>query len=282
MSSCNARASAVASAYYDSSDADCFYAAIWGGEDIHIGIYHDPQESIAAASARTVTTLMELAGGGSPDWTVVDLGAGYGGASRRLANSWGCRVEAVNISSVENGRHRALNRAAGLEGRIRVHDASFEACPLEDGCADLAWSQDAILHAGDRQEVLREVKRLLRPGGAFVFTDPMAADGVDSVRLRPILERIHLGDLGSPSRYRAWAEQAGLVCEHWSDHTDMLVSHYTRVREELRRRRDELAATINCGYLDRMDAGLGHWIEGGQAGLLSWGLMRLRRPAGPT
>ena len=29
----------VAERYYDSSDADSFYAEIWGGEDIHIGLY---------------------------------------------------------------------------------------------------------------------------------------------------------------------------------------------------------------------------------------------------
>lgn len=27
-----------------------------------------------------------------------------------------------------------------------------------------------------------------------------------------------------------------------------------------------------------VDAGLGHWVEGGQAGRLCWGLMRFRKP----
>ena len=270
-------ATAIASSYYDSSDADRFYAEIWGGEDIHIGLYASPGESIRRASARTVEELMALAGDGGPAWTVVDLGSGYGGAARRLAASWGCRVEAVNISRVENERHRLLNREAGLSERIRVHDASFDACPLPDGCADLVWSQDAILHAGDRAAVLREVARLLRPGGGFVLTDPMAADGVDPAQLRPILDRIHLADLGSPQRYRRWGEAAGLQLEHWSERTGMLVLHYSRVRQELRSRRRELGTTISEDYLERMETGLGHWIEGGRNGSLCWGLMRFRR-----
>ena len=31
----------VAAHYYDSSDADQFYELVWGGEDIHIGLYSD-------------------------------------------------------------------------------------------------------------------------------------------------------------------------------------------------------------------------------------------------
>ena len=36
--------------YYNSDDADNFYYRVWGGEDIHIGIYESAGEDIAAAS----------------------------------------------------------------------------------------------------------------------------------------------------------------------------------------------------------------------------------------
>ena len=58
----------------------------------------------------------------------------------------------------------------------------------------------------------------------------------------------------------------------------MLIEHYSRVRIELRRRRQDLESSISPDYLERMDAGLGHWVEGGQSGRLSWGLMRFIKP----
>jgi SAM-dependent methyltransferase len=207
----------------------------------------------------------------------VDLGSGYGGAARHLSRQPGVQVDAINISRVENARHRSLNLEAGLHERITVHDASFEAVPLPDGCADVVWSQDAILHSGDRQQVMREAARVLRPGGVMVMTDPMAADGVTADCLNAILQRIHLADLGSPGRYHEWAEAVGLAREIWNDRTSMLVRHYSRVREELQRRKAELSQTISPTYLERMDAGLGHWVDGGEAGRLSWGLMRFRK-----
>jgi dimethylglycine N-methyltransferase len=214
----------------------------------------------------------------SPESTVVDFGSGYGGAARRLAKELGVRVEAINISAVENSRHRQLNQSAKLQDQIRVHDASFEDVPLAASCADVVWSQDAILHSGNRQQVLQEAARLLKPGGVFVLTDPMAADGIDTTSLRAILDRIHLPDMGSPDRYRAWAIQAGLSRDVWQEKTDMLIRHYSRVLEELQRREQELQAKISPDYLQRMAAGLGHWIDGGQQGRLSWGLMRFRKP----
>ena len=267
----------TAATYYNSDDADQFYAHVWGGEDIHIGLYEGDHECIAAASRRTVEDLARLIGPLEPGSVLVDLGSGYGGAARYLASTHQLCVEAVNISSVEIDRHRMLNHRSGLQDLIRVHDASFEAVPLPNGCADVVWSQDAILHAGDRQQVLREAARLLKPGGVLVFTDPMAADGVTTTDLSAILQRIHLADLGSPERYCSWGASVGLEREVWDEQTAMLVRHYTRVHEEPLRRTSELKVVISIDYMQRMAAGLQHWIDGGESGRLSWGLMRFRK-----
>ena len=283
MTSTYSEAASTAANYYDSDDADRFYAGIWGGEDIHIGLYESAEEPIATASRRTVDALIALIGQPLPPnqattLRVVDFGSGYGGAARRLCSSPEIRVDAINISAVENNRHRLLNQEAGLSECISVHDASFEAVPLPDGCADVIWSQDAILHSGDRRTVMQEAARLLKPGGVMVMTDPMAADGVNADSLTAILDRIHLADLGSPERYHRWATEAGLTRTAWHDRTPMLIEHYNRVRLELRRRREDLERSITPAYLERMDAGLGHWVDGGQSGKLSWGLMRFSKP----
>ena len=270
-------ADTVAADYYNSRDADQFYELVWGGQDIHIGLYEANDEDIAIASERTVETLLKLATPLPEGGVVVDLGSGYGGASRRLSRLSSRPVHAVNISSVENQRHQRLNQDIGCDNQITVHDASFEDVPLEDESADLIWSQDAILHAGDRAKVLAEVSRLLKPGGCFVFTDPMAADGIAMDRLQAILDRIHLPDLASPDRYLSWGQSVGLTREIWDERTSMLIRHYSRVREETKRRRVELEQSISSDYLNRMEIGLGHWVEGGEQGHLSWGLMRFRK-----
>jgi cyclopropane fatty-acyl-phospholipid synthase-like methyltransferase len=72
----------LAEAYYDSDDADAFYREIWGGEDIHIGLYDPPDLDIATASHATVVKLAGMIDGLNEATRVLDIGAGYGGAAR--------------------------------------------------------------------------------------------------------------------------------------------------------------------------------------------------------
>ncbi len=266
----------VARDYYNSHDADTFYFTIWGGEDIHIGLYQSETEEIRTASRRTVERLASLLDL-SAQSQVLDIGAGYGGAARYLAKTYGCRVMALNLSEVENDRDRQMNQEQGLASRIQVVDGSFEQIPAEADQFDVVWSQDAILHSGDRPQVLREVARVLKPGGSFVFTDPMQADDCPEGVLQPILDRIHLETLGSPSFYRESLRQLGceeVTCE---DHTQQLVNHYSRVLQETQRRESEVKSVVSQAYIDRMKTGLGHWIEGGKNGYLSWCIFHFRK-----
>ena len=276
----NARAEEITSTarnYYNSDDSDRFYYEIWGGEDIHIGIYRSPDEEIARASSRTVATMAhELVPLGSGA-RIADFGAGYGGSARWLARAYGCRVSCVNLSEVQNERNRDMTAAAGLDHLIEVHDASFEDVPLADASCDHVWSQDSLLHAGDRLRVFEEADRVLKPGGSFIFTDPMQADDCPAGVLTPVLDRLHLESLGSVAFYREAARRLGWKELLARDLTPQLVTHYTRVRQDLGTRRSELAGRISEAYIDRMIVGLGAWIDAGTRGYLAWGILHFRK-----
>ncbi|PSK90248.1 glycine/sarcosine N-methyltransferase [Murinocardiopsis flavida] len=262
--------------YYNSSDADAFYHSVWGGTDIHVGLYTAADDDIADASRRTVERMadkLEL----TPDTAVVDLGSGYGGSARFLARTYGCRVTCLNLSEVENDRNRAMNRAAGLDHLIDVVDGSFEEIPLQDNGFDVVWSQDALLHSGDRARVVEEAVRVLRPGGRLVFTDPMAADGAASEALRPILERLHLDTMATPGFYEAEARRLGLTKVEFDDLSPQLPRHYGRVLAETEAREAELTGQISTEYLERMKVGLRNWVNGGDSGDLAWGIFHFRK-----
>ena len=272
MSAHYPEAVATARDYYNSEDADNFYAAIWGGEDIHIGLYQADDESIVDASHRTVRHMAELLEDIGPDTRVLDIGAGYGGAARYLADTFGCAVTALNLSEKENQRNREINRERGLSDKIDVVDGSFESIPAADAAFDVVWSQDAILHSGNREKVLQEVARVLKPGGRFVFTDPMQSDNCPPGVLQPILDRIHLSSLGSPNFYRLTCKGLGLIEKLFDEQTPQLINHYSRVLQETERHEDDLQKLVSRAYIERMKKGLRHWIDGGKNGHLAWGV----------
>lgn len=262
--------------YYNSEDADNFYFRIWGGENIHIGLYRSEDEPIAVASGRTVERMAHRLSRLGPDSRVLDLGSGYAGSARQLVREYGCTCAALNLSETENARARRMNAEQGLADRIEVIDGSFETLPWKDGAFDVVWSQDALLHSGRRGRVLDEAARVLKPGGEMIFTDPMQADDCPPGVLQPILDRIHLETLGSPGFYRERAAESGFERFDFEDHTHQLTTHYRRVLEELEAREGELDGFVSGGYIARMKKGLKHWIEGGRQGYLAWGIIRLR------
>ncbi len=266
--------------YYNSEDADNFYFHIWGGEDIHIGLYKDDEEPIADASRRTVARMAELLGDLDSSHKVLDLGAGYGGSMRYLAEKFGCHCVALNLSEVENERDRQKNREQGLDKLIDVVDGDFTNLDYADESFDVIWSQDAFLHSGDRARVCAEAARVLKPGGLMVFTDPMQADDAPTEPLQPIYDRIHLDSLGSPGFYRETLGKLGLEEVTFDNHAEQLPRHYGRVRRELINSESKLLEHgVSAEYVERMKNGLQHWVDGGHKGYLTWGIFVFRKSA---
>ncbi len=277
MSEINFDAVDTARDYYNSEDADQFYSTVWGGEDIHIGIYHTEDDPIPEASSRTHSRMIEKAGEPSGSDQVIDLGSGYGGSARFLASRFGCRVVALNLSEVENKRARELNREQKLSDLIDVVDGHFEELPYEDETFDLVLSQDAFLHSPARDKVIREAARVLKPGGSFVFTDPMQADDCPDGVLQPILDRIHLDNMASPAFYRQTAKDAGLTEVEFDELTVHMKRHYAAVLRETEKHEGTLKKKLSEEYLEKMKAGLGHWINGAGKGHLAWGIFHFRK-----
>ncbi len=266
-----------ARAYYNSEDADTFYYTVWGGEDIHVGIYESDDDSIFDASRRTVERIAAKIRNPGKEMHVIDLGAGYGGVARYLAKHYGCRVVALNLSEVENERDRQMNREQGLDELIEVVDGSFEKLDYKDNAFNVVWSQDSFLHSADRDQVIAEAARVLKPGGDLLFTDPMMTDECPKDVLRPILDRIHLETLGSPGFYREAAKQHGLRELEFEEMADQLPRHYGRVLAELESREDRLKDMVSMDYLERMKTGLRHWVDGGRNGHLTWGIFHFSK-----
>jgi len=263
--------------YYDSDDADNFYSTIWGGEDLHIGIYEGTRD-IAEASVATIERMADTLGRLDAATRVLDIGAGYGGAARHLARRFGCEVRCLNISETQNDTNRAKTRQQKLTHLVSVVHGAFEDIPEPDASFDVVWSQDALLHSDQRRKVLEEVFRVLKPGGEFVFTDPMQADDCPPDVLQPVHDRLGLTSLGSFRFYGEAARQVGFEIADQVDLTGHLSSHYARVAEELRAHHDSLADRVSREYMDRMLVGLDHWVKAADAGHLAWGIQLLRKP----
>jgi SAM-dependent methyltransferase len=124
---------------------------------------------------------------------VLDVGCGSGRLLRAAHVRWpGARLFGVDPSAgmVEAGR-----RLTPAE----LHITGAESIPLADASVDLAFSTIAFHHWADQGRGLREIARVLRPGGHFVLVDNIGPDWLARyLKDRPYMKR--------DDRVKVWSE----------------------------------------------------------------------------
>jgi SAM-dependent methyltransferase len=125
--------------------------------------------------ARAAALVLDAAG--PLEGPVLDLGSGMGVMARELARR-GLAVESVDVNADEQAVAAALTAGSGLEPRIRFTPADGAALPFPDGAFASAVTFNVLHHLADGASVLREVLRVVRPGGVLVLAD-FSPEGFD-------------------------------------------------------------------------------------------------------
>src|ERR1700760_829611 len=114
----------------------------------------------------------------APGKSVLDIACGAGGPALRMASVTGCAVVGVDVHEQAIATARSLAAKGDLTGHVefRVVDASRQ-LPFAAARFDVITCIDAINHLPERGGILNEWKRLLKPGGRLLFTDPTVITG---------------------------------------------------------------------------------------------------------
>jgi SAM-dependent methyltransferase len=112
---------------------------------------------------------------------VLDVGCGSGGPAVFLAREAGCRVTGVDVNEAGVRAGRDLAREAGLQEAVQFRQADVrEPLPFPDGSFGAIVCMDAMCHLPDRGRLLGAWRRVLRPGGRLLYTDPVVVTGLVS------------------------------------------------------------------------------------------------------
>ena len=129
--------------------------------------------------------------------SVLDVGCGTGKLLRR-ANTYWPEAQLIGVDPASS----MIEMAKRLTPNATFSTGMAEALPLQDASVDLALSTSSFHHWQDQAAGIREIARVLRPGGYFVLVDASFPDWLVRVFR---MKRFH-----SPAQLRTLFIQAGL------------------------------------------------------------------------
>lgn len=146
----------------------------------HPGQYHLHVSSHLRLINRLADGLLELhaAGPHAADRRLLDIASGRGGAAVHAHHRYGLDVTGIDITPYN--AHRATQNAKEKNywPCVQFGMGNAHCLPLADKTFSLAWSIESPAHFADKPIFLKEVARILKPGGAFTFADLLVVNPV--------------------------------------------------------------------------------------------------------
>jgi sarcosine/dimethylglycine N-methyltransferase len=155
---------------------------------------------------------------------VLDAGSGIGGTARFLANRYGCRVTAIDLTEEYCETSRWLNQLVALDDRISVHQGDVTDLPFNAATFDVVISQHVQMNVADKTGLYDEARRVLRSRGRLAIWDIVAGTPGELTFPLPWADRPELSHLVSADLLRDTIGAAGLSATHWSDMTEDAVA----------------------------------------------------------
>lgn len=113
----------------------------------------------------------------TPGCTIVELGCGTG-------KDWWERMDALPhgaklmMSDFSTGMVDRLRQRFGHHPQTEIRHLDIQSIDLMDDCADVVIANSMLYHVPDLPKAIREIRRILKPGGTFYAAGPGANEGM--------------------------------------------------------------------------------------------------------
>ena len=161
---------------------------------------------------------------------VLDVGCGLGGGSRFAAQTYGCRMTGVDLTReyVETGN--ALCAWVGLSDQITLQVANATALPHPNEAFDRAYMLHVGMNIADKDLLISELYRVVRPGAKVGIYDVMRVSDGDLTFPVPWATEPEGSSVASVPTYKAALERSGFNIIAERNRRDFAVEFFAQLQ----------------------------------------------------
>ena len=204
---------------------------------------------------------------------ILDVGCGIGGTARFLASRFKCNVAGVDQSQDYIQAASGLSELVGLEDHTSFVEGSATQLPFDSSSFDIVWTEHAQMNIADKQNLYKEIARVLKPGGRFVFHDVFA--GTEEGQLTfpvPWADQSTISHLISQSAFKQLLDNNGLDLTGWYLKTPESRAAFSEMLERMNRQVvDKSQQPLGLHFLMGSDTRLkvANYLDGLQSGIIT-------------
>jgi ubiquinone/menaquinone biosynthesis C-methylase UbiE len=162
---------------------------------------------------------------------VADLCSALGAPARHIAQKYGVTVKGVDATKTMLTKAIERTKKAGLDKFIEYYEGNVMDLPFKSGTIDVVWGQEAWCYVTDKERLLREAYRVLKPGGKIGFTDWIITGNISPKELEPLYDSMSFPYMESFKGYQDMLKKAGFKNVEAVDNTEAFAKHFDQYFE---------------------------------------------------
>jgi SAM-dependent methyltransferase len=167
----------------------------------------------------------------TPGMHILDVGCGVGGSTRRLSHETGCCVTGIDLSDEYIDVAERLTQLLNMQERVKFHAASALELPFDDNAFDGVWAIQINMNIEDKVSWLKEIYRVLKPGGRAVLYEVRGNKNTPVYFPVPWAQDGSMSFLVPPESFRDVITFAGFDIDVWNDKTALAQKAFAHMTE---------------------------------------------------
>lgn len=185
---------------------------------------------------------------------VLDVGCGLGGPARILASEFGCYVTGIDITQDYCRLAELFNRKTGLANKICIKQADATMMPFVDEIFDAAVTEHVTMNILNKELLLKEIFRVLKPGGKYGYYEIFSSDDSDIYFPVPWAESKNLSFLSNSEKYLRIMESSGFNIHTITDLTQLAGEWFKSAAAKLKDIANERQYKFSLAFLMKNNA----------------------------